>query len=334
MPNPEGLGECHTPRALCRVMTAAMHHLNRITWRQRALITRVQAFEAGLTEAQITSLLRRGVWFEIRPGVYAVAGAPTSWEQMVLATVLATGPDSYSSHRTGGHLWNVRYVEQPDSIEVVKAVELKIRMSGVVGRRSKELFDADLTTRRGTPVVSPARALVDVAGGMTRAQLGKALDDLLRRKLCTLDEVRRCVGRLHPGPGRPLKGMHAVLAERWPGYDPGESDLETRAVRAIAAAGLPLPKQQHRMILGGKKVRIDLAYPELKIAIEVDSWEYHGQIRSQWDCDHIRRDELVLLQWTAFTFTSKMSDEYLVSSTRTLIDHARTRLGIGQLGAA
>ena len=63
------------------------------------------------------------------------------------------------------------------------------------------------------------------------------------------------------------------------------------------------------MWLGGKQVRIDLAYPELKIAIEVDSWEYHGQVRSQFDCDHIRRDELVLLQWTPFTFTSAMSDE-------------------------
>jgi hypothetical protein len=315
-------------------MTADMHHLNRITRRQRALITRVQALQAGLTQAQITSLLRRGVWFEIRPGVYAVAGAPASWEQMVLATVLATAPESYASHRTGGRLWNIRYVELPGFIEVVKAIELKTRMSGVVGRRSKELFDADLTTRGGIPCVTAARALVDVAGTMTRTQLGKALDDLLRRKLCTLDDVRRCVGRLHAGPGRPLRGMHRALAERWSGYDPGESDLETRAVRAIAAAGLPLPRQQHRMILGGKRVRIDLAYPELKIAIEVDSWEYHGQVRSQFDCDHIRRDDLVLLQWAAFTFTSAMSDEYLVSSTRTLIDHARIRLGIGQLGAA
>ena len=315
-------------------MTADMQKFNRITRRQRALITRVQALQAGLTDAQITSLLRRGVWFEIRPGVYAVAGAPRSWEQMVLATVLATGPDSFASHETGGHLWGVRYVEVPDRIEVLKAVDLKTRMSGVVGRRSKELFDADVTIRRGIPCVTAPRALVDIARTMTHARLGKALDDLLRRKVCTLDEVRRCVGRLHAGPGRPLRGIHGVLAERWPGYDPGESDLETRAIRAIAAAGLPLPKQQHRMLLAGKKVRIDLAYPDLKIAIEVDSWEFHGQIRSQFDCDHIRRDELVLLQWTPFTFTSGMTDEFMVNSTRTLIDQARSRLGIGHLGAA
>ncbi len=129
------------------------------------------------------------------------------------------------------------------------------------------------------------------------------------------------MGRLHPGPGRSLKAMHKVLGERWPGYDPGESDLETRAVRAIARAGLPLPRQQYRMRLAGRPVRIDLAYPELKIAIEVDSWEFHGQVRSQFDCDHIRRDELVLLHWTPFTFTSAMSDEYFVRSTRTLLEH-------------
>jgi hypothetical protein len=116
--------------------------------------------------------------------------------------------------------------------------------------------------------------------------------------------------------------MHRVLGERWPGYDPGESDLETRAVRAIAQAGLPLPRQQYRMRLAGKPVRIDLAYPELKIAIEVDSCEYHGQVRSAFDCDHIRRDELILLRWTPFTFTSAMSDDYMASSTRTLLDHA------------
>jgi hypothetical protein len=303
-------------------MTADMRHLNQITRRQRSLITRAQAFEAGLTEGEIQSLLRRRIWFEIRPRVYAVAGAPQSWAQVVQATLLSAAPDTWASHQTGAHLYGVRRIERPEVLEVLTGLDRRVTLAGVVGRRSRELFDADLTTRLGIPCVSAPRALVDIAGLLSHDQLGRALDDLLRRKLCTLDEVRRCVDRLHPGPGRPLKGMQRVLAERWPGYDPGDSDLETRALRAIAKAGLPLPKQQHRMRLRGKSVRIDLAYPDLKIAIEVDSWEYHGQVRSQFDCDHIRRDELVLLQWTPFTFTSAMSDEYLASSTRTLLERA------------
>jgi hypothetical protein len=317
-------------------MAADMRVVNRWTRRQRGLITRLQALGAGLTDGEITGLLRRMIWIEIRPGVYAVAGAPPSWEQAVQAVLLSAGVGAYGSHGTAGYLWAIRKVVRSEHIEVVTELDRRVTLEGVLGHRSRELFDADLTTRLGIPSVTAARALVDLSGSMRYEVLGKALDDLLRRKVCTLDEVRRCVGRLHPGPGRPLRGMHRVLAERWEGYDPGESDLETRAIRSIARAGLPLPRQQYRMRLAGKPVRIDLAYPAERIAIEVDSWEYHGKVRSAFDVDHIRRDELILLQWVPFTFTAAMSDDYIVSSTRTLLAHAeaRARGEIGESGAA
>ncbi len=326
--------QCPTPLSLCPVMTADIAKLNRITRRQRALITRPQALEAGLTDPQITVFLRRGLLVEIRPNVYAIAGAPPTWEQAVLAAVLSAGSGVYASHATTAYLCRFQRVEQPAQLEVVGGLERKVGLVGVVGHRSGELFDADLTTRLGIPSVTAARALVDIAGRLRQDDVGRALDDLLRRKLCTLDEVQRCVGRLHPGPGRSLRALHRVLAERWPGYDPGESDLETRALRAIARAGLPLPRQQYRMQLRGRSVRIDLAYPDFKIAIEVDSWEYHGMQRSAFDVDHIRRDDLLVLDWAPLTFTSAMSDDYFVGNVRSLIESAQLRLGIGRSGAA
>jgi hypothetical protein len=88
------------------------------------------------------------------------------------------------------------------------------------------------------------------------------------------------------------------------------------------------------MLLRGKPVRIDLAYPELKIAIEVDSWEYHGMQRSAFDVDHIRRDDLVVIGWAPLTFTSAMTDSYFVGNVRALIDAAELRFEIGRSGAA
>ena len=166
-------------------------------------------------------------------------------------------------------------------------------LDGVLGHRSRELFDADLTTRLGVPSVTAARALVDVSGSMRHEDLGKALDDLLRRKLCTLDEVRRCVAP-PPPRARATAARYAPACSRSAGRATTPARATSRLVRFAPSRGpaCPCREQQYRMRLAGKPVRIDLAYPELRIAIEVDSWEYHGQVRSAFDVDHIRRDEL------------------------------------------
>ena len=87
-------GMSHPPARL-RPMTADMGKVNRLTRRQRSLISRTQALAAGLTDAQIKALLQQRIWVLIRPGVYAVAGAAPSWEQAVLAVLLSAGEGAF-----------------------------------------------------------------------------------------------------------------------------------------------------------------------------------------------------------------------------------------------
>jgi hypothetical protein len=91
------------------------------------------------------------------------------------------------------------------------------------------------------------------------------------------------------------------------GYEPGDSDLEVRFARAIVAGGLPEPVQQHRVIAGTRRCRIDLAYPELRLAIEIDGWEHH-RTRSAFDDDRARANDLVVAGWNVLRFTSNMTD--------------------------
>ncbi len=235
--------------------------LDRFTRRQYGLITRSQALWCGLTPAQIRTRLETGHWVEMRPSVYAVAGAPQSREQAVLAVLLAHGTTSLASHGTAAHHWRLKNCEQPDEIEVVSSLASGVRLDGVRGHRSGALFDADRTASRGIPIVTAERSLIDISGRLSQQELGKILDDALLRKLITLESFRRCAQRLVPAPGRSMSRVRNVLHERLPGYSPTESDLETRALRALVAAGLPPPRQQYRMRLAGKSVRIDLAYP-------------------------------------------------------------------------
>ena len=293
-----------------------MADMARVYWffrQQLGLITREQCASCQLTEGQITHRLRSGEWNEIRPGVYALAGVRPTWEQSVLAVTLS-GSRAYASHHTAARLYGMRgFVDVPDSIEVVTALGRVSRLEGVRGHRSGALYDVDLTTRGSIPTVTAGRALVDVSGRVTSRELGYVVDDALRRRLFSLEELRRCAERLGPAPGRSLKGMQRVVGDRLPGYSPGDSDLETRALRALTRAGLPPPRQQYRMVLAGRKVRIDLAYPEQRIAIELDGWDPH-RFRSSFDADHARRDDLLVAEWSPLTFTSAMTDEYLVST--------------------
>jgi hypothetical protein len=293
--------------------------LNQIARKQHALITRDQALASGLSPFQIRQRVRSGEWCTVRPGVYAVNGAPPTWLQAVAAVAL--GPDVWISHQTAGTLWALPAVRD-DAIHVVSSLDRCVRLAGVAGHRSGALFTADLTTQNRIPVTTPARTLVDLSARLSSRRLGSAVDDALRRRILTLPALDRCLARLAGAPGRRPAVVHEVLAARLPGYDPGDSDLETRVLRLVVGAGFPPPAQQHRVRIGGRTVRIDLAYPVLRLAIELDGWEFHGT-RCAFDDDRTRANLLVAHGWTVVRFTSRSSDAEIIGCLR-----AFDRLGV------
>ncbi len=294
--------------------------------RQFGLITRSQALACGLTPRQIAWLVTSGRWRLARPDVYELPGVPPSWERSVLAAVLAGGDRVAASHGTAGHLRALRHVEDL-GIEVVAPLGHHKRLDSVVGHRSGALFDSDLTVYRSIPTTTVARTLVDVSGRLTERKLGQAIDDALRRRIVGLEDLRRTVGRLGSAPGRSMRKVHHTLAVRIPGYDPLQSDLETRALRAITAAGLPVPRQQFPIELDGIPCHLDLAYPEARICIELDGWEWH-RTRSAFDDDRRRDAALIKLGWITIRLTASMTDDEMVAVVRAaLADRLLTRAG-------
>jgi very-short-patch-repair endonuclease len=71
-----------------------------------------------------------------------------------------------------------------------------------------------------------------------------------------------------------------------------EEAFERRFLLLVRKAGLILPVSQYRLRLqNGSRVRIDFAYPELKIAIEAQSYSWHSD-RHSWERDRARVSEL------------------------------------------
>ena len=69
------------------------------------------------------------------------------------------------------------------------------------------------------------------------------------------------------------------------------------------------------MRVGRRNFRLDLAYPELKLGIEYDGFDYHLP-RSVFDSDRDRGNELEIAGWLVLHFTSGSTNERIVATVR------------------
>ncbi|MHB1536028.1 MAG: type IV toxin-antitoxin system AbiEi family antitoxin domain-containing protein, partial [Acidimicrobiales bacterium] len=84
---------------------------------QHGVITRADALSAGLTDRAISGRIHRGEWVRLHAGVYRLAGAPETPEQLILGAVLACGPAAVASHQAAAWLWGL--LERPPERPVV-----------------------------------------------------------------------------------------------------------------------------------------------------------------------------------------------------------------------
>ncbi len=108
----------------------------------------------------------------------------------------------------------------------------------------------------------------------------------------------RSAGRGRAGTAQ----LRELIATRSAGQAPTESPLEDRLVRLFRRHGLPEPVRQHEVGLGdGCVVRIDLAYPDVKLGIEADGRVWHSG-RADFTRDRQRANGLAGVGWTLLRY--------------------------------
>jgi very-short-patch-repair endonuclease len=68
--------------------------------------------------------------------------------------------------------------------------------------------------------------------------------------------------------------------------------------------GLPAPRVNYRVRVGGSTRYIDLAWPEKKVAVELDGFVPHSS-RRVFDDDRVRQNDLVQAGWEVYRITWK-----------------------------
>jgi very-short-patch-repair endonuclease len=266
---------------------------------QHSLFTRRQALDLGLTARQLGSRLADGVVRRVHRGVYAFASSAATFEQSVMAACLAVG--GVASHRCAAALWELRGME-PSIVEVTVLSRRTPQLDGVVVHRTIDLAPADIRRRQAIPVVSPARTLLDL-GGVAPRQLEAALDDALIRGLLSLPFLERFLQR-SGRRGRPGTGaLRSLVMERLDGKGSTESPLEDELASLLRRHGLPEPLRGYRLVIQGRTVRLDLAYPVVKLSLEADGRRWHSS-RADFQRDRTRANLLAAEGWTVLRFTA------------------------------
>jgi very-short-patch-repair endonuclease len=144
------------------------------------------------------------------------------------------------------------------------------------------------------------------------------MNDAERRGIVSPQQLHRVFEALENKGRRRSTIMRAVLADRIDGLRPGGSEREVDLAKLLLRARLPRPVQQHRVRIGRRIIRVDLAYPELKVAIEYDGWEPH-RTRLAFDSDRARDNELEVRGWIVLRFTSRWTRKEILSTVRAAI---------------
>jgi very-short-patch-repair endonuclease len=269
---------------------AASHH---------GVVGRAQLISAGLSDDAIDRRVASGRLRRLLPETYAHAAAPASHDQAVMAACIWAG--GHACRRTAAAKWKLAGFKDAKAIEV--ATSRPLSHPGIRVCRRAPLPQCDLSVVDSIPVTAPPRTLLDLGAVATERCVEIALDDALRRGLTSIPQLR---WHLTAAGRRGVRGtakLRAILESRRLDKGITESPLETISRRLFRNSGLPSPVKQFRVMEVGTFLgRVDFAYPEYKIAIEVHGWKWHSG-RNQWERDVHRRTILESHGWMVLEFT-------------------------------
>lgn len=244
--------------------------------RAHGVVTRVRLRRAGLTDDDIKRLVRRGVLIRVHRGVYRVGHLAPSDPARYLAAVLACGEAALLGGSAAAHLLEI-VARPPRVVGVWTPTERRVR--GVRTRRARGMGAWERWTWRQVPVVSPARALVDLAEFLSVDALAHAC-----HRAQTIHRITPAgVAKVTPPNAPGAKNLRHALE----GAPVSLSRLESRFLRRLRDARLPLPDRTNRR--EGSFV-VDCRWTRYRLTVELDSYRFHNN-RFSWERDQRRARE-------------------------------------------
>lgn len=253
--------------------------------RRHGVVSLGEAQALGLTGRQVERRLASGRWVRVHRGVYALGAVTPSPLAATLAACLAAGPDAVASHGSAAWLWGM--AEQPPAQpEITVPLRQHRRLGGMRVHRRAHPGRAG-RPRRGIPVTSPLRTVVDLAATCPAAELDTAIDTALARRLIRVEQLIAVVERPGALGPRGIPALRAALHRRGFLGAPTPSVLESLVLRLLMGWGYePLGCE---VVSPDGRYRVDFLLRK-DVVLECDGFAYHSSPEAKASDSHRRND--------------------------------------------
>jgi hypothetical protein len=236
-------------------------------------------------------------------GVRAAPGVEVRLLERCAAFAASSPRAQVFSHVTAALLHGMPLPERFDNapLHVMSPASARsTKATGTVGH-SASFTSLEVVAVRGIPVTTVERTWCDLAAILGFADLVAAGDSLLwhENPATTIERLRDAVTRYPSQRGR--RRMRAALNSL---SDHSRSRPESLLRLAIVASPLPDPVPNHAVFLplSGKRIEIDLAFPDYKVGLEYQG-DHHRTDRRQWRSDVRRGNDAVDENWSMIYVT-------------------------------
>jgi predicted transcriptional regulator of viral defense system len=237
--------------------------------RQFNRISRGQLIDLGVSDSSI----RYGVWtgrlVRVEEGVFAIAPVldHDDWGRWMGATLTTAG--SVLSHQSAAAAWGL-LSPRPGGESVTRPGNGGPRRHGGVLVHRSSTLDGDVTTRRGVPITTVPRTLLDLTAKVGDRALARAVREAIRLGLTSLSALGDHLGRY-----RRRKGSRRLIStlSRYAGLplERARSGAEVRSLEVLRDAGRPLPRLN--VAIAGEEA--DLSWTAFQLIVEVDGMPFH-----------------------------------------------------------
>jgi very-short-patch-repair endonuclease len=284
------------------------------------LIRAADLTSAGIDRDVVTDRARLGVITSLQPHVWLFGQATPTFSQQCQAAVWTSdgtlgGPSAL--------VWHSVLREPHRGMHPTVVLERNNRptIRDAKTLRSTKLLAGDRCTENGLSVTSIPRTLLDSATELSIDVLERALDDALLAGKTTITRVK---GRLDQAPHhRGVRDLRALINDRLPknGELKGRitrSRAEQRIKRVILSLDVPAPQFNFRIPISGGSVELDVAWPEFRVGLNVDGFQWHGG-RRDWKRDLQRDHQITVAGWNVKRIIPEITDGELFALIATLL---------------